>query len=163
MYLKNLKLRNYRSFDSTEILLRDDITIFVGENNGGKSNAIDAIRLITTPLNSRRDIYCEPTDVRFDATDRKFEIEASFSGLTVPQRGRLLSATADASLETATFGLTYDASKNGYSSRPTLWAGPRRMPPEPGCHETIRHVYLGRVPVGGVAGREQAARGARFS
>lgn len=142
MYLKNLKLTNYRSFDSVEILLRDDLTIFVGENNGGKSNAIDAIRLITTPLSGRREIYCESTDIRFDTTDRKFEIEASFSDLTVPQRGRLLSATADTSLETATFGLTYDASKDGYSARPTLWAGPRRMPPEPGCHETIRHVYL---------------------
>jgi len=142
MYLKSLKLTNYRSFDTADIHFRDDLTVLVGENNGGKSNAIDAIRLITTPLSGRRDIYCEITDIRFETLERKFEIEASFAGLTVPQRGRLLSATADASLETATFGLTYDASTNGYSGRPVLWAGPRRMPPEPGCHETIRHVYL---------------------
>jgi putative ATP-dependent endonuclease of the OLD family len=54
MYLEKLAIKNFRSFDEGEVLLSRDLTIFVGENNGGKSNAIDAIRLTTTPLSGRR-------------------------------------------------------------------------------------------------------------
>jgi len=43
MYLKTLTLSNFRSFERTEIALCKDLSILVGENNGGKSNAIDAI------------------------------------------------------------------------------------------------------------------------
>jgi putative ATP-dependent endonuclease of OLD family len=46
MYLKNIKLNSFRSFDQGEIELHKDLTVFVGENNGGKSNAIDAVRLL---------------------------------------------------------------------------------------------------------------------
>ena len=59
MYLEKVVLRNFRSFDDGEVDLQKDLTVFVGENNGGKSNAIDAIRLLTQPLGGRREIYCE--------------------------------------------------------------------------------------------------------
>lgn len=142
MHLDTITIRNFRSFDSIEIPLCKDLTVFVGENNGGKSNAIDAIRLITTPLGGRREIYAELTDIRFGSIDRKFEIEALFSNLNPPQQGRLLTATTDHSLESVRFGLTYDDNTNTYPVRPTLWAGKSKGTPEPGCHEMIRHVYL---------------------
>ena len=75
MYLSEIEIINFRSFDNTKIPLRSGLNIFVGENNGGKSNAVDAIRLIITPLGGRRDIYCESTDVRFGEAQRKFEIQ----------------------------------------------------------------------------------------
>jgi hypothetical protein len=40
--------------EQTEIPLCKELTLIVGENNGGKSNAIDAIRLLTAPLGGRR-------------------------------------------------------------------------------------------------------------
>lgn len=55
MYLEKLGLNNFRSFERAEIPLCKDLTILVGENNGGKSNAIDAIRLLTTPLGGPRE------------------------------------------------------------------------------------------------------------
>ncbi|MBK5275284.1 MAG: AAA family ATPase [Desulfuromonadales bacterium] len=142
MYLDTITISNFRSFDRIEIPLCKDLTVFVGENNSGKSNAIDAIRLITTPLGGRREIYAELTDIRFGSVDRKFEIEALFSHLSPPQQGRLLSATTDHSLESVRFGLAYDDNTNSYPVRPTLWAGKSKGTPEPGCHEMIRHVYL---------------------
>ena len=142
MNLDMITISNFRSFDRIEIPLCKDLTVFVGENNGGKSNAIDAIRLITTPLGGRREIYAELTDIRFGSVERKFEIEALFSHLSPPQQGRLISATIDQSLQSARFGLTYDASTNSYPVRPTLWAGKTKGTPEAGCHEMIRHVYL---------------------
>jgi recombinational DNA repair ATPase RecF len=78
MYLKTLTLSNFRSFGQSEILLCKDLTMLVGENNGGRSNAIDAIKLLTAPLGGRRELYCETTDVRFGSTKRIFELVGRF-------------------------------------------------------------------------------------
>lgn len=142
MYLKTLKLRNFRSFESVEIPLCKDLTILVGENNGGKSNAIDAIRLLTTPLNGRRELYCETTDIRFGNAERRFELVGSFHELNPSQQGGLISAAIDHAITGCVFGLEYDESSGRYPTRPTLWGGQHRSTPEPGSHERIRHVYL---------------------
>lgn len=140
MYLKNIKLNSFRSFDQGEIELQKDLTVFVGENNGGKSNAIDAVRLLTTPLGGRREIYCESTDVRFQSATSYFDLEVSFAELSTGQRGRFISAAADASLTQARFGLRFDGTRPGV--KPMLWAGRKGNSPEPGCHDMVRHVYL---------------------
>lgn len=142
MYLKRLTAKNFRSFDQIEIPLYEDLTVLVGENNGGKSNAIDAMRLLTLPLGGRRELYCESTDVRFGSSSPEFELEAHFTDLSPGQGGRLLSAVTDASMSACTFGLQYDASSGRQPVRPRLWAGPHKEAPEPGAHDTIRHVYL---------------------
>ena len=139
MYLKTIALRNFRSFDVGEVELQKGLTVFVGENNGGKSNAIDGIRLLTQPLGGRREIYCEPTDVRSQSRIAGFELDAVFSDLSVGQQGRLISATTDATLSEARFGLRYNGN---LGDRPSLWAGKPGNLPEPGCHDMIRHVYL---------------------
>jgi len=139
MHLQKITLRNFRSFDRGEVELQRDLTVFVGENNGGKSNAIDAIRLLTVPLGGRRELYCEPTDVRFQSRKPGFDLEALFADLDVGQQGRLISAATDASLSEARFGLTFNG---GQGDRPSLWAGKVGNTPEPGCHDMVRHVYL---------------------
>lgn len=140
MYLKNIKLNSFRSFDQGEIELQKDLTVFVGENNGGKSNAIDAVRLLTTPLGGRREIYCESTDVRFQSETSYFELEGCFAELSTGQQGRFISAATDASLTQARFGLRFDGARSGV--KPVLWAGKEGNSAEPGCHEMVRHVYL---------------------
>jgi putative ATP-dependent endonuclease of the OLD family len=45
--LRRLRLRNYRSFPSAEIDIQD-VTVFVGPNDAGKSSLLDALR---TPAN----------------------------------------------------------------------------------------------------------------
>ena len=142
MQLKNLNLLNFRSFSNESISFERGLTVLVGENNGGKSNIIDAIRLISTPLGGRRELYCEPTDIRFGSKERAFEIAATFSGLLPPQQGRLLSATTDDTLTEVRFGLTYDATGNQSHVRPTFWAGRFKAAPESGAGQMIRHVYL---------------------
>lgn len=142
MYLSQLKLHNFRSFSNDQISFEPGLTVLVGENNGGKSNIIDAIRLLSTPLSGRRELYCEQTDIRFGVTPNAFELCATFGGLTPPQQGRLISATTNDTLEEACFGLTYDAQGLQSHVRPTLWAGRFKAAPEFGSHEMIRHVYL---------------------
>jgi putative ATP-dependent endonuclease of OLD family len=134
MHLQSLKLKDYRSFDDVEISFCPDLTIFVGENNGGKSNAIDAI----PPLAGRREIICEPTDIRFGSGATDFSISATFDGLSVDQQGRFISAATDASLKTARFNLNY---RSG-AYRPAVTGGQFGASLEPGCQEMVRHVYL---------------------
>jgi len=140
MYLQRVQLENFRSFDTARLDLQKDLTVFVGENNGGKSNAIDAIRLLTAPLSGRRELYCEPTDVRFQCGASHFQLEAHFSALSAGQQGRLLSAVTDASMTGACFGLRYDSSQVG--AKPILWAGKEGNSPEANCRDMVRHVYL---------------------
>lgn len=142
MYLSKLNLRNFRSFDQLEIPLRPRLTVFVGENNGGKSNAIDAMRLVTVPLSGRRELYCESTDIRFDCGQNEFEIEAEYGDLSPGQQGRLVSAAMDRKLESARFGLSFKMANKATNARPIIWSGNSRSAPEPGSHNTIRHVYL---------------------
>lgn len=142
MYLDKLTLNNFRSFAESEVPLCKDLTLLVGENNGGKSNAIDAIRLLTAPLGGRRELYCETTDIRFGSAERKFELSAIFTELSPVQQGRMISAAIDAAISGCVFGLKYDETARRFPIRPTLWAGHHRGNPEPGCHEMVRHVYL---------------------
>lgn len=132
MYLKKLSSRNFRSFDKIDIPLCSDLTVFVGENNAGKSNAIDAIRLMTVPLSGRRELYCETTDIRFGSDIREFELEAEFADLSPAESGRMLSAVIDSSLSTCVFGLHYDETISRLPVRARLWAGLHKESPEQG-------------------------------
>jgi putative ATP-dependent endonuclease of OLD family len=74
-------------------------------------------------LSGRREIYCETADIRFGSAEPKFELEATFADLIVPQQGRLISAVTDHTLQKVIFGLSYDESKKRLPTRPTVWAG----------------------------------------
>ena len=125
MYIKELSLNNFRSFKSGTVSLQPDLTILVGENNSGKSNAIDALRLLTPPLNGRKDIYCQLTDIRFNS-GTSFDLSARYIGLNDAQQGRLVLASPDNTITNAVFGLSYDETKGGFPPRPALWAGSAR-------------------------------------
>jgi len=53
MQLETLKIQRFRSCSDVIVNLRPELTVLVGENNSGKSNIIDAMRLLTLPLNGR--------------------------------------------------------------------------------------------------------------
>ena len=45
MYIKNIKLNNFRNYENQEINLEDKINIFYGDNAQGKTNILEAIYL----------------------------------------------------------------------------------------------------------------------
>ncbi|MEF9935363.1 MAG: DNA replication/repair protein RecF [Clostridium sp.] len=47
MYVKNLKLKNYRNYDEVDINLSSGLNIFLGENAQGKTNIAEAIYFIS--------------------------------------------------------------------------------------------------------------------
>lgn len=62
MHLGSLTISRFRSCESVSVSLRPDLTVLVGENNGGKSNGVDAIWLLTMPLSGRRERYLSNSD-----------------------------------------------------------------------------------------------------
>lgn len=141
MYLKDIELKNFRSFKASTVSLQPNLTIIVGENNSGKSNAIDAIRLLTPPLSGRRDIYCQLTDIRFDSGSG-FDLVARYVDMNDTQMGRLITACPNKLLKEAVFGLAFDETQRGFPPRPAIWAGREERTPEKGSYDLIRHVYL---------------------
>ena len=144
MHLDNLTIRRFRSCDDVNVDFQPDLTVLVGENNGGKSNIIDAMRLLTLPLNGRRERYPEDEDLRRGATTANFEIVGQFRGLSDTLKGLLITAVPDPTKDTAIFGYRYEPrSENAPRGRPTLWAGKfDSAEPETGSTDLIRHVYL---------------------
>lgn len=124
--------------------LQKDLTVLVGENNGGKTNIIDAIRLITAPLNGRRERYAEDADLRHKAVPTNFEIIAEYACLSDALKGLLITAVPDPTKDRALFGCRYEPqSQESVRGRFTSWAGQfDGTEPEAGSTGLIRHVYL---------------------
>ena len=144
MHLESLIISRFRSCDNVTVSLRPDLTVLVGENNGGKSNVVDAVRLLTLPLSGRRQRYPEDEDVRRHAPVANFQIEGVFKGLGDTLKGLLISAVPDLTSDEAVFGYRYESrSARAPRGKTTVWAGRfDTNEPEAGCSELIRHVYL---------------------
>ena len=76
---ETLRLKNFRSFKDHSICFSPDLTILVGEN-WRKDNAIDALRLITSPL-SHAGIFLSRHDIRFGSPEPKHTILATIPSL----------------------------------------------------------------------------------
>lgn len=143
MFLSQIEIKDFRSFEQATVSFESSLTALVGENNSGKSNVIDALRLITKPVGDRRDRYCEDEDVRDGAISRAFTLKAKYEGLNIEQQGMLISALQGPTENIAIFGLDYKASsKEKPRGEIKQWAGKHGLEPEQGASDLIRHVYL---------------------
>ncbi|EJB02328.1 putative ATP-dependent endonuclease of the OLD family [Rhizobium leguminosarum bv. trifolii WSM597] len=141
MHLDRLRLTKFRSFEDGLIEFHPHLTAIVGENNGGKSNIIDALRLLFQPTNGRREIYCEESDGRRGLEDRSFRIKAKIGGLSPGQKGLLISAVPDPLKNEAVFGLDF-SKVDDLRYKPKHWSGKFEAQPEVGSTDLIRYIYL---------------------
>ncbi|MBQ1091364.1 ATP-dependent endonuclease [Streptomyces sp. B93] len=155
MYLERLHLRGFRSAADTAVTFRPGVTVVVGENNAGKSNVMDAIRLLTQALDGkgggpypdRDDLHrdgCADGD-HIEGCQTSIELSARYRS-TVPGDLDRLSQAFDEAGETASYHLTITPPPTGFR-RPTLsWqagdGATTDLDPEPGAREGIRHLYL---------------------
>lgn len=144
MHMDTLTLRRFRSCADVTIKLRPDLTVLVGENNGGKSNIVDGLRLLILPLNGRRDRYPDDEDLRRGSAEGSFTVEGHFAGLSDTLKGLLIAAVPDPTMDSAIFGMRYQTKVAGsLRGRSSFWAGKfDTAEPEPGSTDLIRHVYL---------------------
>lgn len=142
MYLKELTVRGFRSCADVTIPLSPGVTLLVGENNSGKSNVIEALRLSTTPLNGRRTRYFDVDDVTRGHVG-PVTITARFGGLTTFQRAHFIGAL-ELDTNEAVHCTTYRPPTDSIScGRVDHLVGASGAPdPEPEKREHINHVYL---------------------
>jgi putative ATP-dependent endonuclease of OLD family len=62
MYLGGISIAGFRSCATVDLTFSPTLTLIVGENNAGKSNVIDALRLATLPLSGRPTRYFNSED-----------------------------------------------------------------------------------------------------
>jgi putative ATP-dependent endonuclease of the OLD family len=117
--------------------------VLVGENNSGKSNIVDALRLVLTPLGTRRSRYSEVTDLSFGREGETVQAVATFDQLTAVQRGHYVTALNVADMTAIyTTRFTVDLERPT-RSRPVTTVGPGDGPEaEPAKRAELCHVYL---------------------
>jgi putative ATP-dependent endonuclease of OLD family len=134
---------------NTEVSFRQSVTVVVGENNAGKSNLIDALRLLTDPLDGRRTRWWEADDVHPWAEEGA-ELTAVYTGMGPAESGTHLQAVLPETEEPdlgngnrARYSVRFARpAVNARPQRPTWSAGRLLDDPEPEARRMIRHVYL---------------------
>ncbi len=87
MYLSKLKIKNFRQFNEFSMSLNKGLNILVGENNAGKSSAIDAIRL-TLDTTSSEWVNLKSAD--FKSGTSELQIQLKFEELSPLELGLFL-------------------------------------------------------------------------
>ncbi len=143
MYLENLRIEDFRSCKLTTVHFANDLTVLAGANNAGKTNILDALRLMTAPVDGKRTRYAERDDIRRDGPT-EFRLVGEYAQLSDVQRGLFITALGEPSSKIATYGLRFPVpSIRGRRETVKFWAGPREGgDPEPEARELIRHVYF---------------------
>ncbi|MFI0226057.1 ATP-dependent nuclease [Streptomyces lydicus] len=90
MYLSRLCIKNFRSCYDAEVEFQPNITLLVGENNSGKSNVIEALRLAITPLNRRATRWFDESDLSHGREAEEAQFRVSYDALTSAQRAQNL-------------------------------------------------------------------------
>jgi putative ATP-dependent endonuclease of OLD family len=143
VYLEQIDIEDFRSIATASVHLNRDLTVLVGENSSGKSNFIEAIRLLTEPLDGRRTRYLSREDLFRRPEATMVTLRAFYSGSTedlAPYHHAIALGAAN-----ATFTLTYTPPPPTVLRGRTDWiAGNGADPsdPTPRARERIRHVYL---------------------
>jgi putative ATP-dependent endonuclease of OLD family len=143
MYLRTLRLSNFRSCYDTIVTFQPTLTLLVGENNGGKSNVIEALRLATAPLNMRRTRYFEIDDRSHGRQDDAIELDLELDGLTDIQRAQYCTAL-DLDTNRAVYKTRFHPDGKSSKRVQLSWHAGKDAGPdaEPEKRDQIRHVYL---------------------
>ncbi|MDA1363065.1 AAA family ATPase [Glycomyces luteolus] len=162
MFLQRLALKNFRSTYDVSVEFQPGITLIVGENNSGKSNVIQAVRLVTAPLSRRATRWFAESDLSHGREGQEAEVRTEFAGLTDFQRAHYVTALdvdADRAIYTGRF--RSDATSR-YRVRSRFTAGPAEgVEAEPEKREQITHVYL--APLRDAQKELDSAEGSRLA
>jgi putative ATP-dependent endonuclease of OLD family len=149
LHLGKVEARGFKSLLNMDVPLRQGVTVIVGENNAGKSNFIDALRLLTDPLDGRRNRWWETDDVHPWA-DGGAQLTAVYAGLEDVEAATHLQARVPATEEPdlpqgnhARYSVAFARLAEGERAPRPVWSAGRLLDdPEPEARRAVRHVYL---------------------
>jgi putative ATP-dependent endonuclease of the OLD family len=143
VYLSQLDVEGFRSLSGVSISLGRDVTVLVGENNGGKSNVIDALRLLTDPIDGRRNLYLDRDDVFRRPGAGPVVMRAAYTGSAEDLAPYQHAATAG--LDQVLYTQRWTPPGPGQLRGQLDWvagSGADPSDPQPRARERLRHVYL---------------------
>ncbi|MGA2226471.1 MAG: AAA family ATPase, partial [Syntrophobacteraceae bacterium] len=152
MYLSELSIINFRKFGDPGITLsfRPGANVIIGENNSGKSAIIDAIRLVLSLGDARRDIYVSPSDFHRSSdgtTTSVIFINLVFEGLCEKEESAVYDLLVPGAIVTAEIHLRYELRKLAEGVEKIhvdVWGGKiEDQPVSAHTLEQLNHVYLG--------------------
>jgi putative ATP-dependent endonuclease of OLD family len=147
MRLAQITAKGFRNLDGT-VLLPEPLTLIAGENNTGKSNVIDALRLLTQSYaGARFNRWITTDDFAHDGKGNRltdtFELEVLYVGLTDEEKGRFVTCLAPSvGSDAARLRLVAQLRENGRVN-PVWYGGDGEQPGvEPWAREAVLHTYL---------------------
>lgn len=145
MRLAAVEAHCFRSLRRVLVPLGEHVTVVIGENNGGKSNLLDAIRLLTDPLDGRRDRYWDADDVSRTPDAAAATLTATYE-MTSPEQLGTYSQGALPDMSMARYQVTYTPPIGTETRGKVSWlagqATSNDRDPEPEARDRLRHVYL---------------------
>lgn len=143
MYLSQLDVEGFRSLSRVSVTLGRDVSVLVGENSGGKSNVIDALRLLTDPIDGRRNLYLDRDDVFRGPHQGQVTLQATFTGSTEDLAAYQHAVSPE--LDRLLYTLRYTPPGAGQMRGQVDWvagSGADPCDPQPRGRDRLRHVYL---------------------
>jgi putative ATP-dependent endonuclease of OLD family len=145
MHISQVHASNYRSCREVTVTLRPDLTVLAGENNAGKSTVIDALRVLTEPLDNGRVPW--PTDAEITAGEFTTRLDVTLADIAGGQSGTYIDGCVSDSDSPGVFqarwGLEYQRSADDQRRGTTGWFRGADIPcADPALRSGIRHVYL---------------------
>jgi putative ATP-dependent endonuclease of OLD family len=145
MWLEQLRLKNFRSCRDGTLLFAENVTLLVGENDGGKSNIIDALRLSVPPASNRRIAWFdEDRDLSYGIEKGEdIEVTRTYADLSVREDALFTPVLLDPHrklVHTTIFSTDPQLPRRHRISHAV--ADDKLPDPEPENRERIAHVYL---------------------
>lgn len=144
MFISQLHMETYRSCREVTVALRPDLTVLAGENNAGKSTVVDALRVLTEPLDNGRVPW--PTDADIATGEPACRISVTLADIASGQSGTYIEGRVEPSSPgafQARWGLEYQRSTDDQRRGTSGWFQGAGIPcTDPALRGGIRHVYL---------------------
>jgi len=143
VYLSQLDVEGFRSLSRVTVALGRDVSVFVGENSGGKSNVIDALRLLTDPIDGRRSLYLDGDDVFRGPGHGQVVLRATYTGSAEDLAAYQHAVSPE--LDRLLYTLRYTPPAAGQLRGQVDWvagSGADPCDPQPRSRDRLRHVYL---------------------
>lgn len=153
MYLSEINIENYKGVSSLHVNFDPKLNIIIGENGCRKTALIDAIRLMYSLGNPKKDIYVNLEDFYFETVTstqtKKIEIQYIFRGLSPAEKGGLYEYLVidgtDSANDYAQITLIYEWQDKAYPKFSYFTGATPEQKAETGTFEIFQHYYLGAL------------------
>jgi len=150
MYLSKIAVHNFRNFSFLEVELSQGLNVIVGENNVGKTNFLDAIRVALGSASSADPLRLWKEDIHIyadgNACKDPIRIDLTFSGLSDDEQAEfleILSYNAEKP-ESSTASIHFEWSWNEQTKRwySRRWGGERSNSESPVPEDVLQSVPI---------------------